>query len=212
MSVAERILNKLNTPEGQETLNKWVEKYKVQQEAENIKIQAIFSNNNYINWLESFTVEHQSFSDDDWLYCPEIISQEDRENVTNLRLFYEGIERYAKDNYIYPPECDYGGYYNIKFENCGYEIGMLEGQGTIVFFCNRKEFNKDLEYIEFEDIASNKKRNTTDIIAQQLEDLSNAVLELYKNGVPLDALVETLDTTLLGIKKEENNHIKTLKK
>ena len=175
------------------------------------KRKEMFSNTNYLKWLESFTIEHPGFSDDDWLYFPEKISQEDNEKVKNLHLFYEGIELYAKKNYIYPTECDFGGYYNIKLDSIGYEIGMLVGQGT-VFFCKRTPLNKDLEYIDFNDIMTDKKKDGVDVITRQLKDLSNKVLELHKKGIPLDALIETLDTTLTGIKEEEKNPTKTLKR
>ncbi len=175
------------------------------------KRKEIFSNTNYVKWLESFTIEHPGFSDDDWLYFPEKISQEDNEKVKNLHLFYEGIELYAKKNYLYPTECDFGGYYNIKLDNISYEIGMLVGQGTL-FFCNRKPLDKDLEYIDFNDIIADKKKDGVDVITQQLKDLSNSVLELHKKGIPLTAIIETLDTTLTGIKEEEKNPTKTLKR
>ena len=175
------------------------------------KRKEMFSNTNYVKWLESFTIEHPDFSDDDWLYFPEKISHEDNEKVKNLHLFYEGIELYAKKNYIYPTECDFGGYYNIKLDNIGFEIGMLVGQGTL-FFCKRTPLNKDLEYIDFNDLVADKKKDGVDVITQQLNDLSNKVLELHKKGIPLEALIETLDTTLTGIKEKEKNPTKTLKR
>ena len=88
---------------------------------------------------------------------------------------------------------------------------MLVGQGTL-FFCKRTPLNKDLEYIDFNDIMADKKKDGVDAIIQQLNDLSNKVLELHKNGIPLTAIIETLDTTLTGIKEEEKNPTKTLKR
>ena len=99
----------------------------------------------------------------------------------------------------------------VAIDNIGYEIGMLVGQGT-VFFCKRTPLNKDLEYIDFNDIMTDKKKDGVDVITQQLKDLSNKVLELHKKGIPLTALIETLDTTLTGIKGEEKNPTKTLKR
>ena len=46
----------------------------------------------------------------------------------------------------------------------------------------------------------------------QLNDLSNKVLELHKKGIPLTAIIETLDTTLTGIKEETKNPTKALKR
>lgn len=188
-------------------INDFFERLKISE----AKRKEMFSNTNYVKWLESFTIEHPVFSDDDWLYFPEKISQEDNEKVKNLHLFYEGIELYAKKNYIYPTKCDFGGYYNIKLDNISYEIGMLVGQGTL-FFCNRKPIDKDLEYIDFNDIMADKKKDGVDVITQQLKDLSDKILELHKKGIPLDALIETLDTTLTGIKEKEKNPTKTLKR
>jgi len=175
------------------------------------KRKEMFFNTNYLKWLENFTIEHPGFSDDDWLYFPDKISQEDNEKVKNLHLLYEGIELYAKKNYIYPTECDFGGYYNIKLDNIGYEIGMLVGQGTL-FFCKRTPLNKDIIYIDFNDIISDKKQSGVDLITQQLKELSDKILELHKKGIPLNALIESLDTTLTGIKEEEKNPTKTLKR
>lgn len=169
----------------------------------------MFSNTNYLKWLENFTSEHQSFTDSFSELWNGKISNEDSKNISNLSLLYNGIERYAKKNYIYPTKCDFGSYYNIKLNNISYEIGMLVGQGSI-FFCNRKPISKDLEYIDFTDIMVDKKKDGVDEITQQLKDLSDKILELHKKGIPLNALIETLNTTLIGI-KEEKNPTKTLK-
>ncbi|MBQ7140286.1 MAG: hypothetical protein IJO32_02135 [Bacilli bacterium] len=198
---------KINEEKAKAFLDDWFEKMRISDE----KRKEMFSNTNYIKWLEGFTTKYESFADDSWLYAPTELSQEENEKVANLHLLYEGIELYAKKNYIYPTECDFGGYYNIKLDNIGYEIGMLVGQGT-VFFCKRTGIDEELEYIDFNDIMSDKKKDGVDEITQQLKDLSNKVLELHKKGVPLDALIEILDTTLTGIKKEEKNPTKTLKR
>ena len=198
---------KINEEKEKAFLDDWFEKMRISGE----KRKEMFSNTNYIKWLEGFTTKYESFADDSWLYAPTELSQEENEKVDNLHLLYEGIELYAKKNYIYPTKCDFGGYYNIKLDNIGYEIGMLVGQGT-VFFCKRTGIDKELEYIDFNDIMSDKKKDGVDVITQQLKDLSNKVLELHKKGIPLTALIETLDTTLIGIKEEEKNPTKTLKR
>lgn len=198
---------KINEEKAKAFLDDWFEKMRISDE----KRKEMFSNTNYIKWLEGFTTKYESFADDSWLYTPTELSQEENEKVANLHLLYEGIELYAKKNYIYPTKCDFGGYYNIKLDSIGYEIGMLVGQGT-VFFCKRTPLNKDLEYIDFNDIMTDKKKDGVDVITQQLKDLSNKVLELHKKGIPLTALIETLDTTLTGIKEEEKNPTKTLKR
>lgn len=169
----------------------------------------MLSNTKYIEWLEKFTSKHPSFSDDDWLYFPEKITKQDNDNINDLNLFYDVIDNYAEKNYIYPTKCDFGNYYNIKIGNIGYEIGILVGQGTI-FFCNRKQLVNNIEYIDFNDIINNKKNDNVDIITNDLNDLSNMIIDLYKKGIPLDAIIESLDKTINFVK--EKKHIKVLKK
>lgn len=212
MNGAERILKEIETPEGQEKIKKWAEEYFAKENAKNIKIQEILSNTDYIKWLDSFTLEHSSFFDDDWLYSPEKISKEDLEQVNNLHIMYCGIERYASKNYIYPTDCDFGNFYKVKLENTGFEIGMLVGQGTL-FFCNRVQIENQKKFIDFNDILNNKNNNNVTTIKNKLNELSNLVVSLYKSGVPLEAIVITLDNTLNEINSQNDlEHAKVLKR
>ena len=61
------------------------------------------------------------------------ISKEDLEQVDKMHLLYRAIANYASTNFIYPLDCDFGNFYRIKLENIDFEIGMLEGQGTLLF-------------------------------------------------------------------------------
>lgn len=176
---------------------------------ENLKISAkkreeIFSNSDYMNWLEFFTRKHQNFSDDSWLYSLEEISDIDYLNVINLHLLYEGVELYAKKNYIYPTELEWGNFYRIQLNKVGYEIGMAIGQGT-TFFVKRVILDKKMDFIDFYDIIKDKKCENVDDITEKLNEISNRVVELYKKGVPLEALVDRLSDTLNSIKENEKN-------
>ena len=51
----------------------WFEKMRISDE----KRKEIFSNTNYIKWLEGFTTKYESFADDSWLYTPTELSQEE---------------------------------------------------------------------------------------------------------------------------------------
>lgn len=203
MNYAERILKKLNTPKGQAKIKKWVKEYFAEEDAKNIKMQEMLSNTDYIKWLNNFTVEYSSFSDNDWLYFPERISKEDLERVNNLHLIYRGIEKYASENYIYPINCDFGNFYKIKSENIGFEIGMLIGQGTL-FFCNRVQVENQKDFIDFNDILNNTKNDNVTTIKNKLNELSNLVVSLHKSGVPLEAIVITLDNTLNEINSQKD--------
>lgn len=117
----------------------------------------IIKDEKYITWLENFTSRNYNFNDNDWLYCPDKISLNDKRKVENLYLLYQAIDNYAKDNHISSTVCYFGNYYSIKYNNIGYNIGMLQGQGTL-FSCSRTEIKQDANFIDFMDIIKKKKR------------------------------------------------------
>lgn len=211
MDVAERILNEMKTPEGKEKLKRWADEYRARLDERNLKIQEMFANSEYIDWLSRFTLENQNFSDDMWLYFPEKISKEDGSRVNDLCLMYEGIDKYASENYIFPYHCDFGNFYKIKFNDVGFEIGTLSGQGTI-FFCSRVSIEDEKEFIDFNDIINNKKSDNVTTIENSLSELSEHVISLSNNGVPLEAITNTLNSTLSKLHSEkEVSKVKVLK-
>lgn len=169
----------------------------------------MFSNTNYIKWLDTFTLEHPNFTDEDWLYFPKKIKEEDYDNVSNLHLLYEGIERYARKNYIYPTKNEFRNIYNLKFENTYFEIGILHGQGTI-FFCNKVNTRNNNPFMDFYNIINNNKLENVDSIENKLNELSNLIIPLYQDGIPFEAITMTLENTLNEINNK--NKIKTLKR
>ena len=163
MGVAEEILKDLQTPEGQEKMKNWIERYIAEQKEKDEKIKNIMSNIAYIEWLKQFTQDKEGFSDDDWLYFPEKINESDRENVKNLCLLYEGIDKYSQQKHIYPIPCEFGNFYRVKLNGFGFEIGILVGQGTVFFF-NKASLEDDKEFIDFNDIMTRKKQDNVDQI------------------------------------------------
>ena len=209
MNAAEKILKDMETPEGQERMKKWAEKYIAEQRENDLKIKNMMSNTTYIEWLKQFTQDKEGFSDDDWLYFPEKISESDKKNVEILHLFYNGIGRYAEKNHIYPTPCDFGNFYRVKLNGFGFEIGILVGQGTVFFF-NKVSLEDDKEFIDFNDIMTEKKQDNVDQINTTLESLSNMVVTAYESGVPIEAIINTLDNTIKGITSKKEDKPKTL--
>ena len=166
----------------------------------------------YIKWLLKFTKDKEGFSSDDWLYFPEEISDNDRENVELLGLFFHGIEEYADQNYIYPlPYGKFGYYYNIKINKIGFEIGVLVGQGTL-FFCNKKPIEKDKSYINFKDIMIGKRQENAEQIDASLDNLSKMIENIYNNGVPIEAINDTYNKTINDLSSNNANIKKRVKK
>ena len=194
-----------------EYVNRNKEKWIREKKERDAKLKSIFSSYDYMNWLNSFTANTKGFSDEDFLYFPEKISKEDLDKVNNLGLFFEGIEKYADKNYIYPTMYEYQSFYGIK-DNANevyYKIGVIEGQGGS-FFCDRVEDTSELDFIDFNDIMNDKIRENVEKIENGLDNMSNLVISLYEKGVPLEAIKDTFDKTIreIELSKEKGKEYK----
>ena len=105
----------------------------------NVDKKELISNNNFILWLEQFTLRYNAFTDDDWLYKPDELSEVDTRNVGKLGLFFEAMSDYCHKYYInidsnemYEDEC-----INIRHNGIGYQLGLVVGQGAYIYV-NRK--------------------------------------------------------------------------
>ena len=196
----------LEKEEPKREISDWMKEY-IRQETIRSQIQKeLMSNTEYIKWLDAFTQDKDGFSDDDWLYFPEKIEESDKKNVEKLNIFYEGIDDYAKKNYIRKSTSDFSGFYNIKLDDLSFEIGMIRGQG-VFFYCKRIDINDEKEFIDFNDIMFNRKLERADEIAKDLEALSNMIISIYEKGAPVDAIMNTLDSALKEVKSKNDEKI-----
>ena len=161
------------------------------------KIQKIFSNYDYINWLENFLKIYEGFSDDTWLNESEALSKEDNENVLNLPLFFEEVKAYATKNFIYPSHehlqdyTFYNEFYLIRYNRCIYKISMICGQGT-VFYCTRAENknNSSTKIIDIKDVIGGNISPNAKYISKKLESFSIFVKEMIESEIPIPAIKE----------------------
>lgn len=183
------------------------ELYKKKME-DNIKkeklITEIKSNDDYINWLSEFTKKYPYFKE--W-YIPNVnllsLREIDRVNIQKLSLLYEMIDNYARENYLYPSDKEVNPYYIMKHNDIYYLVGRdynIGGRFRLERVPNER-INEINSYLEYRDIQTNKKQPNTDIIKIQLASLSNMIYE-YANSIPLDAIKEKIEDTILDI--EEN--------
>lgn len=171
----------------------------------------LVSDTKYIKWLEEFTSKHPFFYDDSWLYCPSKLSDDDRKNVEILSLFFRAIDRYAKDNYIALGYVEFGSFYNIKYNNVGYCIGLVVGQGASSY-CDRFDISDDDYLIDFNDIMNNKKQVWVDDYNNKLNDLSNLIKSLYDDGLSaqfIECAIKSAFDDILN-KDNKNNVVRTL--
>lgn len=202
MNTIAEILKNWDTPESKAAREEAYKEFIIKEKERSEKTNKLMSNTEYINWLYKFTQDKERFSDDDWLYYPERISKYDRDNVKDLGLFYEGVSNYAQQNHIYPTPCDFGDFYKIKFNDFGFEIGIMIGQGTVFFF-NKSILENEKEFIDFNDIMTGKKQDNVDYINATLDSLSNMVVNAYESGVPIVAIINTLDNTIRNLSSEK---------
>lgn len=160
------------------------------------KAKKLVSDTKYIVWLEEFTAKNHGFSDDSWLYDPDKLSAEDSENVRNLCSFFNGIAKYADNNFlpVYSEDAHESHVY-IQFNGIGYEIGVVVGQGAYTY-CQRLNIFSDKRFINFNDIVTNKKQKNVDYINKQLGKLSSAIHSLMELGVPEKAISGTVNNAL----------------
>jgi len=181
-----------------EVVNKFIEDLIRKQELE----KEFISNTEYILWLENFSIANPAFSDDDWLYCPEKIPKEDYKRVGELHLFFNGIMDYAERNFISPCYDEFGHFLFIKFNNVGYKIGKMFGQGTLTY-CERVDISPDNLFIDFNDIMENKKQKNVDDINKKLDSMCETIEELIKIGVPSKTILKRVQNVFQNVSDEE---------
>lgn len=165
------------------------------------RLKKMASNPDYIIWLNKFTESYPEFSDEDFIYFPEKISEYDNNYVCDLGLFFEVIDRYAEKNYICSLPCNFGKYYPVRYGENGYHIGCLVGQG-VVCFCHKVDVLDKNNFIDYEDIIQNKKQPYVDEIDAKLLDLKFRIRELYNSGIPVDTIKATTDSLIIELEKE----------
>ena len=171
-------------------------------------INEVCSNFEYIEWLYSFALIHNSFSNDEWDYNTGVISDFDKRNAKLISLLYSGINDYAYNNHIIPISTEYGKFYRIIYRDCAFEIGFQSTQGTFCY-CKKVLISNDIDYINFEDIILYNKCKNAAGIDNMLQIFPQIVRNVHNSGVPLELLSEVFNKTVDEIKKEK---IKTLKK
>lgn len=189
----------------EEKINEWFKNYMEERKKEKQIKSSMFSGYEYIAWLDRITKENGTISDEDLLYN-DSLNEYDRQGIKNLNLFFDGIQEYATNNYIYPISEPYCELYNIKYNDSGLQLGITYGQG-VSLFCKGVKVEEMDEYIDFADIINGKKSSKVEVINKNLERLTTLIYELYDNGVPIEAIRNTCNSVVeeLVKKKKEND-------
>ena len=123
--------------------------------------------------------------------------------------FYEGIDKYARSNHIYPSQCEFGNFYKVRLNEIGFKIGISFIQGT-KFFCKKVPVESEKEFIDFNDIMTDKNQEQIDLINASLDSLSNMILTIYESGVPIELIAYIVENTIKEITYQKKYNVKSL--
>lgn len=181
----------------QEIILDYVTRQRIKEE----KMKVMFSDETYILWLNKFSEKHSKFTDDEWYYYSQELTEKDKNNVANLSLLFEVIDKYASSNYFYPTSDNWGWFYSITYGDIYYNIGVSNLQGA-VFYCER--INAIDNAINFADILSNKVLPRTLSIKEKIKLLSQDITGLLDEGVPIEAVLDTVNSIQESRKNQRN--------
>lgn len=116
--------------------------------------QKLISNDEYMRWLEKFTLSYPRFSDYDWLYYPERLTEDDYNRVRELCYFFDGIVDYAERKGLTIKKDENEAELLVKFNGVGYEIGLVVGQGSFMYVL-RRDISQNEPFIDFNDCLVN---------------------------------------------------------
>lgn len=124
----------------------------------NIIPKKIIFDANYMDWLCDFCLIHNCFTDDEWEYSIQKLSDIDIENIKYLKFLFLEIEKFAKDNSYSLIPCYSGGFYRLVYNDNAFEIGFQFVQEES-FFCKKVPYDNNIDFINFSDLINKKKED-----------------------------------------------------
>ena len=188
-------------------MSEYIKKYIENEKIKNDIIDEISSKTDYINWVINYSKNKKEFYSDDYFYHFDILDEESKTNIEHLCFLYDAIDRYSNKNYIYPTTTEFGNYYKIKYNNQGFQIGFMAGQG-IIFYCKKCQI--DDSFLDFNDLINNKKQKKVEAINNNLKQISDKIISAYNSGASIDAINDTINQTLNNLTKKDKVLIKKI--
>lgn len=151
----------------------------------------LVSNTEYMEWLYVFTNSHPKFSDTDWLYEKDSsMSDKDYEQVEHLTDFFTAIDKYHTKNLLNANTEGYTAWYNIKYKDAYFAIGICVGQGAYNFVTRYESYDKMFPepFIDFDYILQNKIAPGVEQKQAKLKQLEELIDEMKDIGTPLSAI------------------------
>jgi len=155
----------------------------------------------YMEWLYEFTKTFPSFRDTQWLYeKDDRISSDDQKQIEILQDFFTAIQIYHTKNLLESNGSEHQCWYNIKYNNDYFAIGILIGQGATNFVTRYESYEelRNEKFIEFKDIMEDKVALGFEQRKAGLQQLSEFLTKLYDMGIPKAAVEEVFKKSLIS--------------
>lgn len=153
----------------------------------------LLSDHSYIVWLENFTLKYPFFACST-LGCKEQLSDDDKEHVKNMDIFFQGISDYCKKYYINILLDDDGTYeekrIEIKHNGVGYRLGYVVVKDVYVYV-ERKEPQDNA--IEFDKILNDIAPEGFEEKRSLLTQFEQLVTEMKEKQIPIYNLLEIVN-------------------
>lgn len=117
-----------------------------------IRMQELFSDTGYIEWLCDFLVNHKSPSMDEWTGDSLELSEQDKQNIQDMNLFYNGIESYAEKNGIRIINGSDEEFYMVQYRDFCFKLGHQNPEWHNFLFFKQIDFDERCAYIDFSDV------------------------------------------------------------
>lgn len=147
----------------------------------------LISSIEYFEWLYEFTKKYPRFTDTSWLYKKDpTMSVHDYTQVDLLTDFFTAIDGYHTRNLLKANTEDHAAWYNIKYKDAYFAIGIRVGQGAENFVTRYERYEAMLpkSFIEFEDVMKGKQHPGFAEKNEALQRLQAEANLLRNLGVP----------------------------
>ena len=152
----------------------------------------------FIVWLNGFSLKHSSFDNHFFERCKEL-SKNDVCNICDLEMLFYKVRDYAKDNYLDCVKVDNREAYFIYFEDFSYEISKDDNN----FYCAAVPKYMGYDFIDFNNVITDKRLEYSYVIDEKLNMLASMVDVLYRFGIPLSAIKDKVDNTVRVLSDEK---------
>ena len=109
------------------------------------KLEKLFSNYDYFDWLIEFTDRHDNFFViEDALEYYSDLTDNDKKNIKDFYYFFDVLDTYAYRNDIIPKYTKMGIYYNVKHGNNAFNIGIDGIDDSAYGYIEKVDSNEDV--------------------------------------------------------------------